>query len=225
MWPARAQVAVDPNQEAYLEAPVEEPGYGVLFCSLEMPREQLASRLLASEARVSMSNIRSGQVAREAWSKLTDAASRLGRLPLWLDDTPRYLAARPPGEDPALAGRDQARGRAGAGQGPRPDRCRLPPAHERQEGCGQPRARDQRAFSRAEAARQRDEGARDGAQSAEPLGGDAHDQGQAPSAFRSARVGRHRAGRRHHHVHLSRRVLLQGQRRQRHGRGDRRQAA
>ncbi len=53
-----------------------------------MPREQLASRLLASEARVSMSNIRSGQVAREAWSKLTDAASRLGRLPLWLDDTP-----------------------------------------------------------------------------------------------------------------------------------------
>ena len=82
------QVAVDPNREGYLEAPVEEPGYGVLFCSLEMPREQLASRLLASEARVSMSNIRSGQVAREAWSKLTDAASRLGRYPLWLDDTP-----------------------------------------------------------------------------------------------------------------------------------------
>ena len=25
---------------------------------------------------------------REDWSKLTEAAARLGRLPLWLDDTP-----------------------------------------------------------------------------------------------------------------------------------------
>jgi replicative DNA helicase len=82
------QVPLGNEQEGFLEAPVEEPGYGVLFCSLEMPREQLAARLLAAEARVGMSSIRSGKVAREDWSKLTDAASRLGRLPLWLDDTP-----------------------------------------------------------------------------------------------------------------------------------------
>ncbi len=76
------------NGEEYFEAEVEEAGYGVLFCSLEMPKEQLAARLLASEAQVDMSKIRSGSMTREDWSRLTEAASRLARLPLWLDDTP-----------------------------------------------------------------------------------------------------------------------------------------
>jgi replicative DNA helicase len=74
--------------EPYFEAPIEQPGHGVLFCSLEMPREQLAARLLAAEARVNMSAIRSGRPLREDWPKLTDAAVRLSRLPLWIDDTP-----------------------------------------------------------------------------------------------------------------------------------------
>lgn len=69
-------------------AEVEQPGYGVVMFSLEMPREQLASRMLASEGRVDVSKIRSGQIAGEDWNKLTEAAAMLGRLPLWLDDTP-----------------------------------------------------------------------------------------------------------------------------------------
>jgi replicative DNA helicase len=67
---------------------VEVPGAGVAFFSLEMPREQLAARMLASEARVDMASIRSGQVHAEDWNKLTEAAARIGRLPMWLDDTP-----------------------------------------------------------------------------------------------------------------------------------------
>lgn len=82
------RVEVNAENEAYFDAAVEEPGYGCLFCSLEMPREQLASRMLASEARVDMSRIRSGKLQRDDWNKLTESASRLGRLPLWLDDTP-----------------------------------------------------------------------------------------------------------------------------------------
>lgn len=70
------------------EAPIEEPGFGVAFFSLEMPRQQLASRLLAGEARVDVSRIRNGQLRNEDWNKLTDAAARLSRLPLWLDDQP-----------------------------------------------------------------------------------------------------------------------------------------
>lgn len=85
---AAASVVEAPSAEDYFDAPVEEPGHGVLFCSLEMPKEQLAARLLASEARVDMANIRGGSMSREDWSKLTEAASRLARLPLWLDDTP-----------------------------------------------------------------------------------------------------------------------------------------
>jgi replicative DNA helicase len=83
--PRRAPLADD---NPYAEAPIDEAGDGVAFFSLEMPREQLASRLLASEARVDVSRIRGGDMHREDWNKLTEAAARLGRLPLWLDDTP-----------------------------------------------------------------------------------------------------------------------------------------
>jgi replicative DNA helicase len=44
--------------------------------------------LLGVEARVDVSRIRSGNIKHEDWNKLTDAAARVGRLPLWLDDTP-----------------------------------------------------------------------------------------------------------------------------------------
>lgn len=77
-----------PGEDPLVEGTVEEPGYGVAFFSLEMPREQLASRLLASEARVDVSRIRSGDIRREDWNKLTEAAARLGRMPIWIDDMP-----------------------------------------------------------------------------------------------------------------------------------------
>ncbi|MEB2312127.1 MAG: replicative DNA helicase [Sorangiineae bacterium] len=81
-------VALAANADPYEEAPVEEPGDGVVFFSLEMPRAQLASRLLASEARVDVSRLRSGRLGPEDWNKLTEAAGRLSQMPLWLDDTP-----------------------------------------------------------------------------------------------------------------------------------------
>lgn len=67
---------------------IEKSGDGVAFFSLEMPREQLAARLLSSEARVNMASLRSGQVTSDDWNKLTEAAARLSRVPIWLDDTP-----------------------------------------------------------------------------------------------------------------------------------------
>ena len=67
---------------------IEKSGDGVAFFSLEMPRAQLASRMLASEAKVNMGHLRSGLVSADDWNKLTEAAAHLGRLPLWLDDTP-----------------------------------------------------------------------------------------------------------------------------------------
>lgn len=78
---------IDPK-DPYGENAEERPGWGVAFFSLEMPKEQLAARLLASEARVGMSDIRKGNVHPKDWSKLTEAAARLGTMPVWLDDTP-----------------------------------------------------------------------------------------------------------------------------------------
>jgi replicative DNA helicase len=78
----------EPSDDLYVEPAADEPGYAVAFFSLEMPKEQLAARLLASEARVSMGDIRKGTIRRDDWSRLTEAAARLSAMPIWLDDTP-----------------------------------------------------------------------------------------------------------------------------------------
>ena len=80
--------AQEPSDELYVEPAADDPGHGVAFFSLEMPKEQLAARLLASEARVSMGDIRKGTIRRDDWSRLTEAAARLSAMPIWLDDTP-----------------------------------------------------------------------------------------------------------------------------------------
>ena len=65
-----------------------EPGHGVVFFSLEMPREQIVHRLLCSEAKVEVGKVRAGMLASADWQKLTMAAGRLAALNLWIDDTP-----------------------------------------------------------------------------------------------------------------------------------------
>lgn len=63
-------------------------GVPVAFFSLEMSREQLALRLLASEAAVNMQRLRTGYVSEDDWARLTRAASRLSEAPFFIDDMP-----------------------------------------------------------------------------------------------------------------------------------------
>jgi len=65
----------------------QETGYGVCVFSLEMPREQLAVRMVCSEGRVDVGKVRQGMLGPEDWRRLTEAASYLSSLPLWIDDT------------------------------------------------------------------------------------------------------------------------------------------
>ena len=59
----------------------------VIF-SLEMSKEQLALRMLCSEARIDNHKLRSGHIAENEWGKLTMAAGRLSEASLFIDDTP-----------------------------------------------------------------------------------------------------------------------------------------
>ncbi len=79
--PQQLEGARDPNERW------EEPGYGVVVFTLEMPREQIVNRMLCSEARVDVSRVRTGMLTPSDWSKLTQAASHLANLNLWVDDT------------------------------------------------------------------------------------------------------------------------------------------
>mgnify|MGYP003261931508 CR=1 FL=1 len=63
-------------------------GRRVAFFSLEMGREQLASRLLASEALVEGTKLRSGDLTDGEWSRLVEAGDILRRANLYFDDTP-----------------------------------------------------------------------------------------------------------------------------------------
>ena len=60
----------------------------VAIFSLEMAKEQLALRLLCSEAGVNQQNIRQGYIDRGDMDRIASAASRLYKAPLYLDDSP-----------------------------------------------------------------------------------------------------------------------------------------
>ncbi len=59
----------------------------VAIFSLEMPRDQLVKRMLCSEARVDASRMRTGQLSRDDWPLLAQAAGMLSDLPVFIDDT------------------------------------------------------------------------------------------------------------------------------------------
>ena len=61
---------------------------GVAYFSLEMSAQQLAQRLLTSEARVDAQRARTGRLHDDDWPKLARAAGKLSSAPIFIDDTP-----------------------------------------------------------------------------------------------------------------------------------------
>jgi replicative DNA helicase len=60
----------------------------VLFFSLEMGKDQLVDRMLASESGVDAWNIRTGNLSDEDFEKLGQAMGALSEAPIYIDDTP-----------------------------------------------------------------------------------------------------------------------------------------
>ena len=71
------------NMALHPEKPV-----GVAFFSLEMSAQQLAQRLLTSEARVDAQAARTGRMSQAEWRDMALAAGRLADAPIYIDDTP-----------------------------------------------------------------------------------------------------------------------------------------
>lgn len=66
----------------------------VLFFSLEMSRDQLMHRLLASDASVKLSDLRTGFLPRNRWPHITEAAEKFYNAPLYINDTPGMTVLR-----------------------------------------------------------------------------------------------------------------------------------
>ena len=61
-------------------------GMPVAFFSLEMSKESLLQRLVASVAQIDAHKFRSGHLSREDWRRMTEALGTISSAPLWIDD-------------------------------------------------------------------------------------------------------------------------------------------
>jgi replicative DNA helicase len=68
-------------------------GKTVVFFSLEMSREQLASRLIASEAFVDGKRLTTGKLTDDDWDKVSLAAASLNKTNILIDDNPTLSVA------------------------------------------------------------------------------------------------------------------------------------
>ena len=59
----------------------------VVIFSLEMSKEEVVSRFLASEAKVDSQRLRKGSLQEQDWSRLSSALGRLAEAPIYIDDT------------------------------------------------------------------------------------------------------------------------------------------
>ena len=60
----------------------------VTFFSLEMSSEQLSTRILSEQSRITSSNIRRGKINQDEFEKFIETSKNLENLPLFIDDTP-----------------------------------------------------------------------------------------------------------------------------------------
>lgn len=68
--------------------PVGEPRDGVLYVSMEMPKEQQAQRMLSTLARIDMDQLREGRIHPNQWAFINDAGSRINGAPIEISDRP-----------------------------------------------------------------------------------------------------------------------------------------
>ena len=82
--PSMGKTAFSLNIAQHVGVELKEP---VAIFSLEMAKEQLAFRMLCSEAMVNSNDIRKGFIRKDDWHKLTSAASKLAESPIFIDDS------------------------------------------------------------------------------------------------------------------------------------------
>jgi replicative DNA helicase len=58
----------------------------IVVFSLEMSREQLVSRIISSEARISTDQMRNGQIDNDGWASIKESVAILSKLRIFIDD-------------------------------------------------------------------------------------------------------------------------------------------
>lgn len=87
--PSMGKTALALNMAEYMAFKEDK---AVAIFSLEMSKEQLMNRLYAMGARINSSDLRTGSLSEEDWSKLIETAGIIGESRLMIDDTPGITA-------------------------------------------------------------------------------------------------------------------------------------
>ena len=66
---------------------VAKQGHAVAVFSLEMSREQLISRMLSADALIQGSQLRTGNLSVDEWTKVAVSAQNIARMPMYIDDS------------------------------------------------------------------------------------------------------------------------------------------
>jgi replicative DNA helicase len=83
--PSMGKTALATNIAEYVAI---EANVTTLFVSLEMARLELAQRMLCSQGKIDANKFRSGFLSGDDRNKLVEASAKLGKAPLFIDDTP-----------------------------------------------------------------------------------------------------------------------------------------
>lgn len=83
--PAMGKTSIGMN---FIENAAIRAGKSAAVFSLEMPSEQLAMRMLCTEALVDMQKVRRGQLSDDDWLRLSEAMIKIGPSSLYIDTSP-----------------------------------------------------------------------------------------------------------------------------------------
>ena len=88
--PSMGKTAFTLNIASYVAIRLKQP---VAFFSLEMSNVQLVQRILCAEGNIDSQAMRSGDLTDDEWQKFIEAADRVSKAPLYIDDTPGITVA------------------------------------------------------------------------------------------------------------------------------------
>ena len=86
--PSMGKTTLAVNMAEYAALHHREKRASVVIFSMEMPSEQVITRMLSSIGGVPLGNLRSGRISDDDWVRITSATSQLSEAKIFVDETP-----------------------------------------------------------------------------------------------------------------------------------------
>jgi replicative DNA helicase len=86
--PSMGKSTLAVNMAEYAALHYRETRASVAIFTMEMPSEQVITRMLASIGGVPLGNLRSGRISDDDWVRITSATSQLSEAKIFVDETP-----------------------------------------------------------------------------------------------------------------------------------------